>query len=189
MAMPLGVYSSLPRSSTAPSAGRRRPSVGRPPPPADPAADPAVDVRASDRKAPLLVAPRSPRRLQGAFVPARPSAPAPDPSPAPQHGQRVEAAPRPSSDSASDVVRWAAFSCVVVPVVLVVYGTSVGGAAAAALGLAAVTAACRVLLRQSERSAPRAPAAESPQPRGRRTRTAPGAHRGSRRGAGSAPGD
>ncbi|WP_373430123.1 hypothetical protein [Streptomyces sp. V1I1] len=122
-------------------------------------------------------------------MPARPSAPAPDPSPAPQHGQRVEAAPRPSSDSASDVVRWAAFSCVVVPVVLVVYGTSVGGAAAAALGLAAVTAACRVLLRQSERSAPRAPAAESAQPRGRRTRTAPGAHRGSRRGAGSAPGD
>jgi hypothetical protein len=177
--------------------GGRRPSVGRSPPPADPAADPAVDpaadpavdVRASDRKPPLLVAPRSPRRLQGAFVPARPSAPAPDPSPAPQHGQRVEAAPRPSSDSASDVVRWAAFSCVVVPVVLVVYGTSVGGAAAAALGLAAVTAACRVLLRRSERSAPRAPAAESAQPRGRRTRSAPGAHRGCRRGAGSAPGD
>ncbi|MGW3622668.1 hypothetical protein [Streptomyces sp. NPDC000880] len=122
-------------------------------------------------------------------MPARPSAPAPDTSPAPQHGQRVEAARRPSSDSASDVVRWAAFSCAVVPVVLVVYGTSVGGAAAAALGLAAVTAACRVLLRRSERSAPRARAAESAQPRGRRLRTVPGAHRGSRRGAGSGPGD
>ncbi|MFF3244961.1 hypothetical protein ACFYWY_14800 [Streptomyces sp. NPDC002870] len=122
-------------------------------------------------------------------MPARPSAPAPDPSPAPQRGQRVEAAPRPSSDSASDVVRWAAFSCVVVPVVLVVYGTSVGGAAAAALGLAAVTAACRVLLRKSERGAPRTPVTESAHPRGRRTRTAPGAHRGGRRGAGNAPGD
>ncbi|MET7618076.1 hypothetical protein [Streptomyces sp. NPDC005408] len=86
------------------------------------------------------------------------------------------------------MVRWAAFSCVLVPVVLVVYGTSVGGAAAAALGLAAVTAACRVLLRQSERSAARARAAEPP-PRGRRARTAPGAHRGGRHGAGSAPGD
>ncbi|MEU5164284.1 hypothetical protein AB0G74_32350 [Streptomyces sp. NPDC020875] len=42
-----------------------------------------------------------------------------------------------------------------VPVVLVGYGASVGGAAAAALGLAAVTAACRVLLRRSERNASR----------------------------------
>ncbi|NUK45112.1 hypothetical protein HRW13_30520, partial [Streptomyces lunaelactis] len=94
----------------------------------------------------------------------------------------------PSSESAGDVVRWAAFSCVLVPVVLVVYGTSVGGAAAAALGLAAVTAACRVLLRQSERNAARARAAESAPPRGRRARTAAGAHRGGRHGAGSAPG-
>ncbi|WP_326650051.1 hypothetical protein [Streptomyces sp. NBC_01750] len=87
------------------------------------------------------------------------------------------------------MVRWAAFSCLLVPVVLVVYGTSVGGAAAAALGLAAVTAACRVLLRQSERTAARARAAESAPPRGRRARIAPGADRGGRQGTGSAPGD
>jgi hypothetical protein len=54
-------------------------------------------------------------------------------------------------ESAGDVVRWAAFCCVLVPVVLVVYGTSLGGAAGAALGLVAVTAVCRVLLRRSER--------------------------------------
>ncbi|WP_374362962.1 hypothetical protein [Streptomyces sp. NP-1717] len=57
-----------------------------------------------------------------------------------------------SADSASDVVRWAAFSCLLVPVVLVVFGTSVGGAAVPALGLLAVTAVCRLLLRRSERS-------------------------------------
>ncbi|MEU5700916.1 hypothetical protein [Streptomyces aurantiacus] len=55
----------------------------------------------------------------------------------------------------SDVVRWAAFSCVLVPVVLVGYGTSLAGAAGTALGLAAVTGACRVLLRRSERGAVR----------------------------------
>ncbi|NUK22018.1 hypothetical protein, partial [Streptomyces lunaelactis] len=101
---------------------------------------------------------------------------------------RPSPAPPPRPEPAGDVVRWAAFSCVLVPVVLVVYGTSVGGAAAAALGLAAVTAACRVLLRQSERNAARARAAESAPPRGRRARTAAGAHRGGRHGAGSAPG-
>ncbi|MFI1397650.1 hypothetical protein [Streptomyces sp. NPDC020681] len=105
-------------------------------------------------------------------------------------------APRPSAESAitaspaSDVVRWAAFSCVLVPVVLVVYGTSVGGAASAALGLAAVTAACRVLLRRSERTAARARVADAaPAPRGRRARLAPGARRGGRHGSGCAPGD
>ncbi|KIF79694.1 hypothetical protein QR77_12285, partial [Streptomyces sp. 150FB] len=51
------------------------------------------------------------------------------------------------------MVRWAVFSTLLAPVVLVVYGTSLGGAAAAALGLAAVTAVCRLLLRQSERAA------------------------------------
>ncbi|WP_221352873.1 hypothetical protein [Streptomyces beigongshangae] len=49
------------------------------------------------------------------------------------------------------MVRWAAFSCVLVPVVLVGYGTSLAGATGTALGLAAVTGACRVLLRRSER--------------------------------------
>lgn len=128
-------------------------------------------------------------------MPARPSAPAPVPPTAPHHGRRRAPSPppdapaSPSSDSASDVVRWAAFSCVLVPVVLVVYGTSVGGAAAAALGLAAVTAACQVLLRHSERAAARARADESAPPRGRRAKAAPRAHRGGRRGSGSTPGD
>ncbi|MGW4162682.1 hypothetical protein [Streptomyces sp. NPDC004788] len=57
----------------------------------------------------------------------------------------------PAGEAANDVVRWGVFCCVLVPVVLVVYGTSLGGAAGAALGLAAVTAACRVLLRRAER--------------------------------------
>ncbi|MDI3386977.1 hypothetical protein QIS99_12320 [Streptomyces sp. B-S-A8] len=60
---------------------------------------------------------------------------------------------RPARTASGDVVGWAAFSCVLVPVVLVVYGTSLGGAAGSALGLAAVTAVCRILLRRSERSA------------------------------------
>ncbi|MGW0764082.1 hypothetical protein [Streptomyces sp. NPDC002676] len=61
--------------------------------------------------------------------------------------------PQPAPDTASEVIRWAAFSCVLVPVVLVWYGTSLAGAAGAALGLAAVTAVCRILLRRSERCA------------------------------------
>ncbi|WP_330457996.1 hypothetical protein OIB37_14465 [Streptomyces sp. NBC_00820] len=61
--------------------------------------------------------------------------------------------PHPAPDTTSDVIRWAAFSCVLVPVVLLWYGTSLAGAAGTALGLAAVTAACRVLLRRSERCA------------------------------------
>ncbi|MEV7418228.1 hypothetical protein [Streptomyces sp. NPDC089919] len=70
----------------------------------------------------------------------------------------------PSGDPAGDVVRWAAFSCLLVPVVLVVYGTSFGGAAVATLGLVVVTAVCRVLLRHSERNAARVPTGT---PRGR----------------------
>ncbi|MCX5390857.1 hypothetical protein [Streptomyces sp. NBC_00094] len=56
-----------------------------------------------------------------------------------------------AGDPAGDVVRWAVFCCALVPVVLVVYGTSLGGAAGTALGLVSVTAACRLLLRRSER--------------------------------------
>ncbi|GAA3061592.1 hypothetical protein GCM10017562_28420 [Streptomyces roseofulvus] len=52
---------------------------------------------------------------------------------------------------ADDVVRWAVFCCALVPLVLVAFGTSLGGAGGAALGLAAVTAACRLLLRRAER--------------------------------------
>ncbi|MFD9867057.1 hypothetical protein ACFXI8_25225 [Streptomyces niveus] len=72
------------------------------------------------------------------------------------------------ADSASDVVRWAAFSCLLVPVVLVVFGTSVGGAAVPALGLLAVTAACRLLLRRSERSVRSRRTAGNAQSRGAR---------------------
>ncbi|KOV59240.1 hypothetical protein [Streptomyces sp. MMG1121] len=70
-------------------------------------------------------------------------------------GPRHSFEPRTVPDSASEVIRWAAFSCVLVPVVLVWYGTSLAGAAGAALGLVAVTTACRVLLRRSERCAAR----------------------------------
>ncbi|GGW36390.1 hypothetical protein GCM10010503_10350 [Streptomyces lucensis JCM 4490] len=70
-------------------------------------------------------------------------------------GPRPTSDPRAAPDTVSDVIRWAAFSCVLVPVVLVWYGTSLAGATGAALGLAAVTAVCRVLLRRSERCAAR----------------------------------
>lgn len=71
-----------------------------------------------------------------------------DPHRAPAPHRAVD--PHRAPDSAGDVVRWAAFSCVLVPVVLLWYGTSAAGAAGTALGLAAVTAACRFLLRRSE---------------------------------------
>ena len=95
----------------------------------------------------------------------------------------------PTQDSASDLVRWAAFCCVLVPVVLVLYGTSLGGAAGTALGLAAVTGVCRVLLRQSERGAARLSAEESAPPRGRHGRTVSGPHRGGRHSGGTTPVD
>jgi hypothetical protein len=114
---------------------------------------------------------------------ASPSSPAP-------------ATPPPGPDTASEVVRWAAFSCVLVPVVLVGFGTSLAGAAGTALGLAAVTGVCRVLLRQSERVAARLHA-EGPAPsRARHSRTgrhdgAPHHHHGrpgrGRRGRPEAP--
>ncbi|WP_329195421.1 MULTISPECIES: hypothetical protein [unclassified Streptomyces] len=92
----------------------------------------------------------------------------------------VRAARHSHDDPAGEVVRWAAFSCLLVPVVLVVYGTSFGGAAVATLGLAAVTAACRALLRHSEK-------AERAAARIRSEEAFPSAHRGrhSRSGAGS----
>ncbi|MGM0353250.1 MULTISPECIES: hypothetical protein [Streptomyces] len=106
------------------------------------------------------------------------------PAPRPSHGRRPRARTRPRSpvagppqDTVGDLVRWAAFSCVLVPLVLVWYGTSLAGATGAALGLAAVTAACRALLRRSERHAAQAalealrahrprPAHASEEPRG-----------------------
>ncbi|MEU6678391.1 hypothetical protein [Streptomyces sp. NPDC046925] len=89
----------------------------------------------------------------------------------------------------SDVVRWAAFSCVLVPVVLVGYGTSLAGAAGAALGLVAVTGVCRLLLRQSERGTARLVEERGEDRRGRHGRAGAGAHRGGRHAGGSAPGD
>ncbi|MFF7449126.1 MULTISPECIES: hypothetical protein [unclassified Streptomyces] len=93
----------------------------------------------------------------------------------------------PSEDSATDVVRWAAFSCVLVPVVLVWYGSSLAGAAGTALGLAAVTAVCRVLLRQSERGAARLLAEERAPHRGRHHRSGTGPRRGGRHTGGNSP--
>ena len=101
-------------------------------------------------------------------------------------------AERPAPDTAGDLIRWAAFSCVLVPVVLVGYGTSLAGAAGAALGLAAVTGACRLLLRQSERGAARTPAREGAPRRGHRARVgrvASGAHRGGRHSGRNTPVD
>lgn len=101
--------------------------------------------------------------------------PAHSPAPAPGVGRRRPPEPpggtsasgtgSVSTDPAGDVVRWAVFCCVLVPVVLVGYGTSLGGAAGTALGLAAVTAVCRVLLRRAERGL----RAESAGPRARRS--------------------
>ncbi|MEU7109251.1 hypothetical protein ABZ951_30040 [Streptomyces sp. NPDC046215] len=88
----------------------------------------------------------------------------------------------------SDVVRWAAFSCVLVPVVLLMCGQSFGGAAGTAAGLVALTCACRALLRQSERSASRISAEQAIPHRGRHGRTGGGAHRGGRHPGGSTPG-
>jgi len=87
---------------------------------------------------------------------------------------------RPAPDTASDVVRWAAFSCVLVPVVLVYYGTSLAGAISAMLGLTAVTGACRALLRESERGAARLTAEERVPHGARHGRTGTGAHGGGR---------
>ncbi|MET7452484.1 hypothetical protein ABZT03_11400 [Streptomyces sp. NPDC005574] len=97
-------------------------------------------------------------------------------------------APRtPSQDTATDLVRWAAFSCVLVPVVLVWYGTSLAGAAGTAFGLAAVTAVCRILLRQSERGAARLREEEEAPRSGHRQRGGTGGHRGGRHSGGNTP--
>ncbi|KUO13730.1 hypothetical protein [Streptomyces sp. DSM 15324] len=114
---------------------------------------------------------------------------------------RPPSTPRPGGERATtDLIRWAAFSCVLVPVVLLWYGTSLAGATGTAAGLAAVTAVCRLLLRQSERGAARllaeeedargAGAAEhAPQAhhRGRHQRTGTGSHRGRRHSGGNSP--
>ncbi|MFD8819126.1 hypothetical protein ACFV23_48515 [Streptomyces sp. NPDC059627] len=94
----------------------------------------------------------------------RPTTPAPRPARHTDPHAARRPARHPAPDTAGDVVRWAVFSCVLVPVVLLWYGTSPGGAVGTALGLAAVTAACRFLLRRSER-------ATTPRGGGRHTRS------------------
>ncbi|MER5482688.1 hypothetical protein ABT024_05640 [Streptomyces sp. NPDC002812] len=130
--------------------------------------------------------------VQPAQSPAQPTQSVHMPPP-PLHSS-VQAARRPHEDPAGDVVRWAAFSCLLVPVVLVVYGTSFGGAAVATLGLAAVTAACRVLLRhseQAERNAARVPSEDrlTPVHRGRHSRAGTGSQRGCQVSGGMSPHD
>ncbi|MFF4655009.1 hypothetical protein ACFY30_38130 [Streptomyces sp. NPDC000345] len=103
---------------------------------------------------------------------------------------RTPSPSRPGDERTTDLIRWAAFSCVLVPVVLLWYGTSLAGAAGTALGLAAVTAVCRLLLRQSERGAARSLPGNHPPPahhRGRHQRTGTGAHRGGRHSGGNSP--
>ncbi|PAZ09557.1 hypothetical protein CLM62_45720 [Streptomyces sp. SA15] len=107
--------------------------------------------------------------------------------PGPRRRSETPLATSPAQNSATDVVRWATFSCALVPVVLLWFGTSLAGAAGTALGLAAVTAVCRILLRQSERGAARLLAEERPPHRGRHHRTGTGAHRGGRHTGGNTP--
>ncbi|MGW0467472.1 hypothetical protein ACWDX6_19640 [Streptomyces sp. NPDC003027] len=95
---------------------------------------------------PVPAPPRGRRR-----APGRPASTAPAAGATTEPTGRASGGAGAAGDTAGDVVRWAVFCCGLVPVVLVVYGTSLAGAAGAALGLLAVTAACRVLLRRSER--------------------------------------
>ncbi|MBN0048184.1 hypothetical protein JS756_29555 [Streptomyces actuosus] len=94
--------------------------------------------------------------------------------------------PSPAPNSTNDVVRWAAFSCVLVPVVLLWCGGSLAGAGGTALGLAAVTAVCRMLLRRSEHGAARLLAEEHAPHHGRHQRSGAGMHRGGRYSVGEA---
>ncbi len=101
--------------------------------------------------------------------------------------------PEPEADAATrasaagaEVVRWGAFSCALVPCTLLTCGYPAGAALGTAVGLAAVTAACRMLLRQSERAYIQQTYArlsiDRPGPhRGRHSRTGTGLHRGGRR--------
>ncbi|GGZ79143.1 hypothetical protein ACFOOM_06765 [Streptomyces echinoruber] len=116
-----------------------------------------------------------------------------EPSHEPSHESAHESAAVPAADPATvtdltaDLTRWAIFSCVLVPVVLLWCGTSLAGAAGTALGLAAVTVACRLLLRRSERGAARTAAARHAPAHGRRHRPGAGARRGGRHAGGGTP--
>ncbi|NLU71268.1 hypothetical protein HCC61_00890 [Streptomyces sp. HNM0575] len=84
------------------------------------------------------------------------------------------------------MLRWAAVSCALVPLTLLVCGVPVGTALGSAVGLTAVAAVCAVLLRRSEYGYLRQQGPESltvlrPGPhRGRHGRTGTGLHRGGR---------
>ncbi|MEU2231210.1 hypothetical protein ACH4A8_00950 [Streptomyces vietnamensis] len=115
---------------------------------------PSTAAGQTSAPAPALGAPRGRRR-----APVLPPTTGAEPEPgtatgagtAAGAGAGTAAGADAAAEQAGDVVRWAVFCCVLVPVVLVVYGTSLGGAAGTALGLVSVTAACRLLLRRSER--------------------------------------
>ncbi|MFB6955929.1 hypothetical protein ACFCYB_02570 [Streptomyces sp. NPDC056309] len=123
-------------------------------------------------------------------VPDRHPGPAQDTTPgiAQDTGQRAAADTGDGAmgDTAGEVVRWAVFSCALVPVVLLWYGTSFAGAVGTGLGLAAATGACRTLLRRSEREAARLREERAPH-RGHHHGTGTGAHRGGRHPGGTAP--
>ncbi|MBL1098011.1 hypothetical protein JK363_15285 [Streptomyces sp. 205] len=87
-----------------------------------------------------------------------------------------------AGEAVTEVIRWASFSCAVVPLVLLMCGLPFGAALAAAAGLAVVTAASRALLRHSERVAARLGTDAVSPHRGRHGRTGIGAHRGGRHG-------
>ncbi|MER5430703.1 hypothetical protein [Streptomyces sp. NPDC002588] len=117
-------------------------------------------------------------------------------------------AARRGDERSTDLIRWAAFSCALVPVVLLWHGSSLAGATGTALGLGAVTAVCRLLLRRSERGTARLLGEEAGDAgrsgnagevresrvhvprayhRGRHQRTGTGAHRGGRHTGGNSP--
>ncbi|MCN9239326.1 hypothetical protein NGF19_00745 [Streptomyces sp. RY43-2] len=101
---------------------------------------------------------------------------------------RTASRQHPVPNAADAVVRWAAFSCGLVPVILVCCGISFPAAISATLGLAAVTGTCRLLLLQSERGAARLRAAErAARYRGRQGGAAARAHGSGRRNERSTP--
>ncbi|GHA70237.1 hypothetical protein ACIQRS_11740 [Streptomyces termitum] len=104
---------------------------------------PAPSTSAPVAAAPVAAPAALPSPAPGAVPPSTAGAEGP--------GGRPEGAGGGPGDPAGDVVRWAVFCCALVPLVLIAFGTSLGGAGGAALGLASVTAGCRLLLRRAER--------------------------------------
>ncbi|MFJ3661115.1 hypothetical protein ACIPPM_11685 [Streptomyces sp. NPDC090119] len=79
----------------------------------------------------------------------------PAPRPVPRSAPGPRPGPPPGTDAAREVIRWAVFSSVLVPVVLLWCGTAPTAAVGAGLGLAGATAVCRSLLVRSLRGAAR----------------------------------